>query len=129
MVNVKLSPFFARYFYSYLTIFFSDDGFVRAPGSFLFSFLNNDNLAPFKSPLKDGMDEKAIFRRNDGGPIFGGGYDMRVPHDAHLYNSYANLGRTYQLPAGYTYVSPEAQSLLAGSFYFSPSEVEVLYLI
>ena len=95
----------------------------------MFSFFNNDNLAPFKSPLKDGMDEKAIFRRNDGGPIFGGGYDMRVPHDAHLYNSYAKLGSAYQLPPGYTYGSLDAQSLLAGSLLFSPSEVEVFYLI
>ena len=95
--------------------------FAPAPGSFLCSFLNNDNLPPFKSPLKDGMAEYAIWRSNDRGPIFGAGYDMRVPDD-----SYSQFGRTYQLPPGYTYASPEAQSLLAGSFRFSPSEVEVL---
>ena len=129
MVNEKTKPVFCALFLQLSNILFSDDGFVRAPASFLFSFLNNDDLPPFKSPLKDGMDEKAIFRGNDRGPIFGGGYDMRVPHDTNLYNSYANLGSAYQLPPGYTYGGLDAQSLLTGSLRLSPSEVEVLYLI
>ena len=126
---INLSPFLARYFYCCLTFLFSDGEHASAPGSFVFSFLNNDDLPPFKSPLKDGMAEYAIWRSNDRGPSFGNGYDMRVPYDANPSNSFANFGRTYQLPPGYTYLSLEAQSLLAGSFRFSPSEVEVLYLI
>ena len=128
MVNDKTKPLFARHFYICLT-FFLDGEHAPAPGSFLFSFLNNDDLPPFKSPLKDGMAEYAIWRGNDRGPTFGNGYDMRVPHDAQPKSSYSQFGRTYQLPPGYTYPSPEAQSLLAGSFQFSPSEVEVLFLI
>ena len=75
------------------------------------------------------MAENAIWRSNDRGPTFGGGYDMRVPHDAQPKNSYADFGNTYQLPLGCTYQSTKARNLLAGSFQFSPSEVEVLYLI
>ena len=119
---IKLRSFFARYFYSCLT-FFSDPGYAPAPDSFLFSIFNKDYRVPFKSPLKDNMAETAICRYNEWGPTFGGGYDMRGPHDANKYNSYAQFGRTYQLPPGYTYQlppgytygSPEAQSLLAGS--------------
>ena len=70
------------------------------------------------------MAEYAIWRSNDRGPIFGNGYDMRVPDDC-----YSNFGRAYQLPPGYTYGDTNAQSLLAGSYKFSPSEVDVLYLI
>ena len=125
---IKLSPFSARYFFSCLT-FFLDWEYAPAPGSFLFSFLNNDNRPPFKSPLKDGMGESAIYCGNDWGPTFGSGNDMRVPNDAKPSKSYAQFGRTYQLPPGYTYASSEAQSLLAGSLKFTPSEVEVLYLI
>ena len=129
MVNDKTKPVFCTLFLQLSNNFFSDHGFALAPGSFLFSFLNNDDLPPFKSPLKDDITEYAIWRSNDCGPTFGNGYDMRVPPDANSYNSYANLGGAYQLPQGYTYASPEAQSLLTGSLTFSPSEVEVLYLI
>ena len=43
--------------------------------------------------------------------------------------SYANLGKIYQPPAGYVYNAKNTNSLLGGSEKFTPSEVEVLYLI
>ena len=42
--------------------------------------------------------------------------------------SYANLGNIYQAPEGYVYKAKNTSSLLGGSEYFTPSEVEVLYL-
>jgi hypothetical protein len=42
--------------------------------------------------------------------------------------SKADFGHKYQLPSGYTTGEPKTKSLLAGSEYFTPSEIEVLYL-
>ena len=63
---------------------------------------------------------------------FGGGYDLYIAPNAHQSaSSYTNFGKSYELPQGYTFSSAEAseaRSLLAGSYFFSPNEVEVFYL-
>ena len=100
-----------------------------APGSFLFSLRNNDDLDPFKAALKNENDGNAIYRRDSYGPRFGAGHDLYIDNNAgSTTSSYTDLGRTYQPPPGYTYGQPNTRSLLAGSYYFTPSEVEVLYL-
>ena len=43
-------------------------------------------------------------------------------------DSYTGFGYTYQPPPGYTYDAANTQALLAGTYYFTPSEVEVFYL-
>ena len=102
------------------------DRFTSAPGSFLYSLRNNDDLGPFKAPLKNENDAYAILRRNSNGPCF---YDMWIKDNAGLTNdSYEDLGGSYQPPPGYTFREPNTTSLLAGSKFFTPSEVEVLYL-
>jgi hypothetical protein len=42
--------------------------------------------------------------------------------------SYTRFGYTYQAPPGYSSDQPNTDSLLAGSFFFTPSEIETLYL-
>ena len=102
---------------------------TSAPGSFIFSLRNNDDLPPFKASLKNENDGFAIVRSHGYGPIFGSGYDLIIHNNAGSNTqSYANLGDTYKLPSGYTYRGTNTQALLAGSRYFTPSEVEVLYL-
>ena len=97
-----------------------------APGSFLFSLRNNDDLGPFKAPLKYEYSEYATCPRNSYGPCFG---DLRIRDNAGSYTySYTDLGYSYQPPPGYTHGQPNTRSLLAGSQYFTPSEVEVFYL-
>ena len=60
------------------------------------------------------------------GVIFGGGHDLYVSSDANTnQDSYSKLGYTYQPPAGYKPGTPQTKSLLAGSEYFTPTEVEV----
>ena len=95
----------------------------------MFSLRNNDNLEPFKAPLRDQNDKNAIRREKGNGPIFGAGHDLNIAHDAGSNSlSLANFGASYQSPTGYTYGQPNAQFLLAGSFKFRLSEIEVFYL-
>ena len=99
---------------------------TSAPGSFLFSLRNNDDLGPFKAPLKNENHWMAILRRNSYGPCF---HDLFITDNAGLTaDSYADLGSIYQAPPGYTYRKLNTKFLLAGGFSFTPSEVEVLYL-
>jgi hypothetical protein len=103
-------------------------GRTSAQGSFIFSLRNNDH-SPFKAPLKDENDGMAIYRQNDSGPTFGWNYDLKIADRAGSNtNSYTNFGHTYQPPSGYTSGQTNTQSLLGGSYHFSPSEIEVLYL-
>ena len=113
-----------------LLCLFLEASSISAPGSFMFSLRNNDNLEPFKTPLKDENDKNAIRREKENGPIFGVGHDLNIAHDAGSNSlSLANFGASYQSPTGYTYGQPNAQFLLAGSFKFRLSEIEVFYLI
>ena len=93
----------------------------------MFSLRNNDDLAPFKAPLRDENDAKAILRYGGYGPSFGAGIDLLIANNAGSPTwSYTDFGDTYQPPpAGYTF--RRTNTLLAGSFRFSPSQIEVLY--
>jgi hypothetical protein len=104
-------------------------GYTSAPGSFIFSLRNNDDLAPFKAPLRDENDVKAILRYSGYGPTFGAGGDLYIAnHAGSTTDSYTEFGRSYQLPPGYTYRGTNTDSLLPGSYKFTPSQIEVLYL-
>ena len=137
-VAVLLETFITKYFiqshqlrrsqFSLFPLFFTDDC-ERAPGSFIYSLRNNDGLVPFKSTLKAEDDQCAIRRHTFFGPIFGWIDDLYIASDAGSNtNSYTNFGLSYNLPHGYTYEENNTRSLLGGSFKFTPSEVEVLYL-
>ena len=108
---------------------FLTDEYVSAPGSFMYSLRNNDDIASFKSTLKNENDPLAIYRHSRNGPSFGRGHDLYIANNAgSLSYSYTNFGGTYNLPLGYTYRQINTESLLGGSYIFTPSEVEVLYL-
>jgi hypothetical protein len=110
-------------------MFILADYFTSAPGSFLFSLRNHDNLPPFKAPLKDENSWHAIFRESEDGPTFGENFDLYIANNAKSNaQSFTKFGGTYQAPSGYTYKQLNTQSLLAGSFAFTPSEIEVLNL-
>ena len=101
---------------------------TSAPGSFIFSLRNNDDLLPFKAPLKDENDNMAIYRQNYFGPTFGWSHDFYIADNAGSNtNSITNFGYTYQPPSGYTSGQNNTKSLLAGSYYFTPSEIEEFY--
>ena len=100
-------------------------GDTPAPGSFLFSLRNNDDLPPFKASLKDENSPYAIERKPNKGPVFG--HDLISVENEDKY-SCADFGLIYKAPTGYDRGETKTQSLLAGSASFTPTEVEVLSL-
>jgi hypothetical protein len=89
--------------------------------------MNKDNLPPFKSPIyRSGY---ALYTNAGYGPRFGGGHDIKIANNVNANTgSYANLGRTYRPPSGYSSSSTKARNLLAGTYKFTPNEVETFYL-
>ena len=95
----------------------------------MYSLRNNDGIASFKSTLKNENDPYAIYRYTSDGPTFGDGFDLHIANNAGSNTiSYTSFGFSYNLPPGYTYTQTKTTFLLVGSSYFTPSEVEVLYL-
>ena len=85
-------------------------------------------MQPFKCPIINGENGKAIYCSPSYGATFAGGDDLHIANNANTnQNSSSNLGYTYQPPAGYQYNTPQTQSLFAGSHYFTPTEIEVFY--
>ena len=96
--------------------------------TFLFSLKNKDNLKPFKAAVYRNS-QNAFYHSSGYGPTFGHGTDLYISNDANSNNnSNTNFGSTYQLPPGYTHAAANTKALLAGTFQFAPSEVEVFYL-
>jgi hypothetical protein len=90
--------------------------------------VNKDNLAPFKSPVYR-YKGYALYTSAGYGPTFGGGHDIYIANNANANTrSFTNLGFTYRPPSGYSYYSTEAKNLLAGTYKFTPNEVETFYL-
>ncbi|XP_028392065.1 uncharacterized protein LOC114516714 [Dendronephthya gigantea] len=101
--------------------------YKRSNSSFLFSLKNKENMRPFKYPIKDGQNDKAIRCSLLWGAAFGGS-DLVIGSNANRnQNSFSNLGYTYQPPPGYEPGAPQTKALLAGSIDFTPSEIEVFH--
>ena len=95
--------------------------------SFLFSLKNKDNVPPFKAAVYKNH-QYAICSDPSYGPTFGAGHDLYISNDSHTnQRSYTNFGHTYQPPAGFDDGTQQTQSLLAGSYNFTPTEVEVFF--
>ena len=61
-------------------------------------------------------------------PGFRFGNDFFISDNSHAnQQSYSDFGHTYQPPAGYVYGTKQTKSLLAGSFKFTPTQIEVFY--
>ena len=103
-------------------------GWKSSNVSFLFSLRNPNNMQPFKCPIINGKNGNAIYCDPSYGAIFGGSNDLHIVNNANTdQNSYGNLGYTYQPPAGYQYNTQQTRSLFAGSYNFTPTEIEVFY--
>ena len=98
----------------------------EAPGSFIFSLRNKENLLPFKAPLKNQSDGAAIHNWQGFGPAFGQGFDLCISDNAASnVESYTGFGVTYQPPSGIS----DDKTILAGTNKFTPSQVEVFHIV
>ena len=100
----------------------SNDGYLRDPNAFIFSLINKENK-PFKVICSDGGKDAVLC--NIGGPAFG-----KIPSDIYIANNsntnscHCNLGNTYKYP-DYPVGTAEAKNILAGSYQFKTTEIEV----
>ena len=109
----------------YLFSCYSDTsgGYGSTSNAFIFSLRNKEGLGPFKSMVT--RPSRAIYRSSSYGPIFGGGHDIKIYNNANSNtHSYTNFGVSYSVPSGVQ----DKKTILAGSYNFSPDEVEVFYL-
>ena len=89
---------------------------------------NKDDLQGFKARVYQNSGQ-AIWVNPSYGPIFGMGHDFLISNNAHSSSSsFARFGGTYKPPANYTYHTAECDALLAGTYQFNATEVEVYYL-
>ena len=95
------------------------DGFTRK--AFIFSISNKEELDPFVSEVS--WPDLAIYRGSGDGPLFG--QDIYIANNANSNSlSLARLGLAYPAPAAVQ----NPRTILAGTYRFSPDEVEVFYL-
>ena len=112
-------------FFHLFTFGFSESSgnWTASSEAFIFSLNNNEGLAPFVSKVKKKITDWAIYRNSQFGPYFG--IDVIITDNADS-NSFS------EAVLGYYYSAPPAvqkrQTVLAGTWYFSPDEVEVFYL-
>ena len=99
--------------------------------AFLFSLVNKPGWAPvklFQTGKYSSHKAYSIHFFSSFGPTFGGGFDINIYNYASSNsNSYSNLGHTYSPPSGYSYTSTFARTFLAGTYKFTPDEVETFY--
>ena len=110
-------------------VFSVGSGYKSSSKAFIFSLRNKYNVKPFKADIYR-YNQNAIYTDPGYGPTFSGGHDIYIANNAgSSTSSSTNFGYTYRPPSGYSYGSSYTQALLAGSRYFTPSEVEVFYFV
>ena len=88
----------------------------------MFSLRNKEGLLPFKGMVKN--PSRAIYRGSRYGPSFGHQFIRIADNANNNTNSWTNFGSTYSVPSGVQ----DRYTILAGSHYFTPDELEVFYL-
>lgn len=115
---------------TFLFIILSGSGYKESTNSFLFSLRNNDDLSPFKAPIFQHY-KNATWHNPNYGPSFGYGFigcDLYLSNNPHISSqSYTNFGYIYKPPEGYAYKEDKTYALLAGDYYFRPTEMEVFF--
>ena len=107
----------------------SSGSYRSSSSNYLFSLRNKYNLSPFRSVVYRNSGY-AIYTHPSYGPTFGGGHDLYIANNADKSTaSRSNFGHTYRPPSGYGYGNSNTRALLAGSYYFTPTEVEVYYYV
>ena len=120
----------ALLFYLYLLVG-SGSEYRYDSNAFLFSLVNKPGWAPVKLPQTGKYSSRrqhSIYDYPSFVPTFGRGNDIYISNYASSNrNSYNNLGYTYSPPSGYSYGSTFAKTFLAGTYQFTPHEIETFY--
>ena len=99
--------------------------------AFIYSLTNNNGSGhavynPVKLRVKSDRYKNAVVRCDSYGPTFGW-FDIFISNNsASNQNSYTYCGRSYPLPPGYS-LSGSNCTFYTGSFYFTPTDIEVFY--
>ena len=119
--NIWIFFFFFLFFYICTSGFSESSGsYIGTSEAFIFSLNNNEGLAPFVSKVKKEYTGQAIYRGSLNGPRFGADVIIRNSNE----NSVARLVYHYSVPPAVQ----NRHTVLAGTLYFLPDEVEVFYL-
>ena len=105
-------------------------GYQYDSKAFLFSLVNKPGWAPVKLSQsgQSSSSKNSILFSPTLGPTFGAGNDIYISNYASSNSiSHSNLGYTYSPPSGYSYTSTFAKTFLAGTYTFTPDEVETFY--
>ena len=99
--------------------------------AFLFSLVNRPGWAPVQLPQTGRYSSNrahSVLFGPSSGPTFGAGHDIFISNFASSKsNSQSNLGYTYSPPSRHNYGSTFAKTFLAGTYTFTPDEVETFY--
>lgn len=110
-------------FGGYLSSSWSNYGYsVFDDTAFIFSLINSYNI-----PVKINVtkSKSAVYSYYFYGPTFGNGFDIYIPDNFDTSSGYSNLGNSYAIP---NFATGSSNSFLAGSYYFTVSEIEVYQL-
>jgi len=107
----------------------SNNNYSYDAASFIFSFVNS-----LKRPLKfehSGPNMNSIYNSAGYCPTFGSGHDIHLCSNCNTSNgSYSNLGYSFPFTdcPGFSYNGESAKNLLAGSYNFTVSQIEVFIM-
>ena len=85
--------------------------------------VNPSGQGPIKLPLIPGKEQKGIRFKNERGPLFGAGVDLRIAGNANANtDNFSNLGNSYQCPPG------QQSTFFTGGNNFTVTDYEVFGL-
>jgi len=106
------------------------NGHKSDPNSFIFSLKNPSKTnVGVKFPNTGTQATSSIYSNRDYSVTFGGGHDIHICSNAKdKKESYTNLCYCFKHPT-FTYSSEDAKNFFCGSYYFTPTEVEVYSIL
>ena len=104
--------------------------FGHSSKAFIYSLTNNNGPGhavynPVKLPVKSDSYHQAVLRCDSYGPIFGWNDILISNNSGTNQDSFTYCGRAYLLPPGY--LSSCNCKFYAGSYRFTPTDIEVFY--
>lgn len=101
--------------------FGGSSGYNQDSDAFIFSLVNKEN----KSFVATSRNSNSIYRKSSYGPTFGGGHDLYISSNSNVNTeSYSYFGHSYKNDV-FTGTSTRSKSILAGSYNFKTSDIEV----